>query len=76
MKKIKEHFESVWLDSNWAKHDDFDLAYAYFANLHKQMGALIHYNECAKHVQMKKPSLHDLLCIAITRHKAIDLKKL
>jgi hypothetical protein len=27
-------------------------------------------------VQMKKPSLHDLLCIAITRHKAIDLKKL
>jgi hypothetical protein len=25
---------------NWAKHDDFDLAYAYFANLHKQMGAI------------------------------------
>jgi hypothetical protein len=47
MKKIKEHFESVWLDLNWAKHNDFDLAYACFANLHKQMGALIHYKECA-----------------------------
>jgi len=30
---------------------------------------------CKHDVQMKKPSLHAFLCIAITRHKAIDLKE-